>query len=276
MRSPLRRPATPSRSPRPPTKRNLSIPYNLRLNGAKPGDHNRRRHKQRQCLYGRRRHQSYAIESHYRKRCRLFGRRWRRQCRHAYCQQQRFLLEYGAQVGGAILNTGMASISKTSFFGNSPYFFGHSASCGAIDNRGPMTITTSTFDTNYANNNTTAGGAICNGATLTSRIARSATISHKETTRATAAGFTTMRVPSTLRTVPLARTLPRRAEEPSTAMGGPSRSAIRLLARTQRTSAAAGLSATRAARFLHPDGVSSRTAGTAGTVPARSRPRATT
>jgi predicted outer membrane repeat protein len=72
-----------------------------------------------------------------------------------------------ALTGGAILNTGMASISKTSFFGNSPYFFGHSASCGAIDNRGPMTIRTSTFDTNYANNNVTAGGAICNGATLT-------------------------------------------------------------------------------------------------------------
>src|SRR6516164_4563364 len=69
--------------------------------------------------------------------------------------------------GGAILSTGMASISNTSFFGNSPYFFGHSASCGAIDNRGPMTIRTSTFDSNYANNNITAGGAICNGGTLT-------------------------------------------------------------------------------------------------------------
>ncbi len=69
--------------------------------------------------------------------------------------------------GGAILSTGMASISSSSFVGNSPYFFGHSASCGAIDNRGPMTITTTTFDTNYDNNNMTAGGAICNGSTLT-------------------------------------------------------------------------------------------------------------
>jgi predicted outer membrane repeat protein len=69
--------------------------------------------------------------------------------------------------GGAILNTGMATISKTSFVGNSPYFFGHSASCGAIDNRSAMTITTSTFDTNYAQNNVTAGGGVCNGGTLT-------------------------------------------------------------------------------------------------------------
>ena len=69
--------------------------------------------------------------------------------------------------GGAILNTGRATISNTNFSGNSPYFFGHSASCGAIDNQGPMTITTSTFYNNYANNNYTSGGAICNGATLT-------------------------------------------------------------------------------------------------------------
>jgi len=69
--------------------------------------------------------------------------------------------------GGAILNTGTASISNTTFSGNSPYFFGHSASCGAIDNRSTMTITTSTFDTNYANNNITSGGAICNGGALT-------------------------------------------------------------------------------------------------------------
>ncbi len=69
--------------------------------------------------------------------------------------------------GGAILNTGTATISKTTFSGNSPYFFGHSASCGAIDNRSAMTITASTFDTNFANNNSTAGGAICNGGTLT-------------------------------------------------------------------------------------------------------------
>jgi predicted outer membrane repeat protein len=69
--------------------------------------------------------------------------------------------------GGAILNTGTATISKTSFVGNSPYFSGHSASCGAIDNRSAMTITASTLDTNYANNNSTAGGAICNGGTLT-------------------------------------------------------------------------------------------------------------
>jgi predicted outer membrane repeat protein len=68
--------------------------------------------------------------------------------------------------GGAILNTGKAIISNTSFSGNSPYFFGHSASCGAIDNRSKMMITASTFDTNYANNNSTAGGAICNGGTL--------------------------------------------------------------------------------------------------------------
>jgi predicted outer membrane repeat protein len=69
--------------------------------------------------------------------------------------------------GGAILNTGMAKISNTNFSGNSPYFFGHSASCGAIDNRSAMTITASTFFNNYANNNLTSGGAICNGGTLT-------------------------------------------------------------------------------------------------------------
>ena len=69
--------------------------------------------------------------------------------------------------GGAILNTGTATISNTTFSGNSPYFFGHSASCGAIDNRSTMTITASTFSNNYANNNTTYGGAICNGGTLT-------------------------------------------------------------------------------------------------------------
>ena len=71
-----------------------------------------------------------------------------------------------ASTGGAILNTGTAIISNTSFNGNSPYFFGRSASCGAIDNRSAMTITTSTFNTNYANNNFTSGGAICNGGTL--------------------------------------------------------------------------------------------------------------
>src|SRR5580700_129928 len=69
--------------------------------------------------------------------------------------------------GGAILNTGTVTISNTNFSGNSPYFFGHSASCGAIDNRGAMTITASTFFNNYANNNDTSGGAICNGGTLT-------------------------------------------------------------------------------------------------------------
>jgi len=72
-----------------------------------------------------------------------------------------------ALTGGAILNTGIAIISETSFNGNSPYFFGHSASCGAIDNRSAMTITASTFDTNSAQNNFTSGGAICNGGTLT-------------------------------------------------------------------------------------------------------------
>ena len=72
-----------------------------------------------------------------------------------------------ASSGGAILNSGMAIISNTNFSGNSPYFFGHSASCGAIDNRGRMTITASTFLNNYANNNFTAGGAICNGRILT-------------------------------------------------------------------------------------------------------------
>jgi predicted outer membrane repeat protein len=61
----------------------------------------------------------------------------------------------------------MAIISDTNFSGNSPYFFGHSASCGAIDNRSTMTITASTFVNNYANNNSTSGGAICNGGTLT-------------------------------------------------------------------------------------------------------------
>jgi predicted outer membrane repeat protein len=69
--------------------------------------------------------------------------------------------------GGAIFNTGTAIISNTNFSGNSPYFFGHSASCGAIDNRSTMTITASTFFNNYANNNFTSGGAICNGGTLT-------------------------------------------------------------------------------------------------------------
>jgi len=72
-----------------------------------------------------------------------------------------------ALTGGAILNDGKATISNTTFSGNSPYFFGHSASCGAIDNRTTMTITNTTFDTNYANNNFTSGGAICNGGTLT-------------------------------------------------------------------------------------------------------------
>jgi predicted outer membrane repeat protein len=71
-----------------------------------------------------------------------------------------------ASSGGAILNTGRAIINNTNFSGNSPYFFGHSASCGAIDNRSTMTITTSTFYSNYANNNFTAGGAICNGGTM--------------------------------------------------------------------------------------------------------------
>ncbi len=69
--------------------------------------------------------------------------------------------------GGAILNTGTAIISNTSFNSNSPYFFGHSASFGAVDNRSTMTITASTFYNNYANNNYTYGGAICNGGTLT-------------------------------------------------------------------------------------------------------------
>lgn len=69
--------------------------------------------------------------------------------------------------GGAILNTGTATFTNTSFNSNSPYFFGHSASCGAIDNRSTMTITNSTFYNNYANNNSTAGGAICNGGTMT-------------------------------------------------------------------------------------------------------------
>jgi predicted outer membrane repeat protein len=69
--------------------------------------------------------------------------------------------------GGAILNTGTATISNSYFSGNSPYFFGHSASCGAIDNRSTMTITATTFFNNYANNNSTGGGAICNGGTLT-------------------------------------------------------------------------------------------------------------
>ncbi len=69
--------------------------------------------------------------------------------------------------GGAILNTGTVTISNANFSGNSPYFSGHSASCGAIDNRGAMTITTTTFYSNYANNNYTAGGAICNDGALT-------------------------------------------------------------------------------------------------------------
>ena len=72
-----------------------------------------------------------------------------------------------ALTGGAILNKGTATFSNTNFTGNSPYFFGHSAACGAIDNQGTMTITTSTFYSNYANNNFTNGGAICNSSTLT-------------------------------------------------------------------------------------------------------------
>jgi predicted outer membrane repeat protein len=69
--------------------------------------------------------------------------------------------------GGAILNTGTVTISNSNLSGNSPYFSGHSAGCGAIDNRSAMTITNSTFYSNYANNNFTSGGAICNGGTLT-------------------------------------------------------------------------------------------------------------
>ena len=69
--------------------------------------------------------------------------------------------------GGAILNTGTVTISNSNLSGNSPYFSGHSASCGAIDNRSTMTIANSTFYSNYANNNFTSGGAICNGGTLT-------------------------------------------------------------------------------------------------------------
>jgi predicted outer membrane repeat protein len=69
--------------------------------------------------------------------------------------------------GGAILNTGTVTISNSNLSGNSPYFFGRNASCGAVDNRSTMTITNSTFYSNYANNNYTAGGAICNGGTLT-------------------------------------------------------------------------------------------------------------
>jgi predicted outer membrane repeat protein len=72
-----------------------------------------------------------------------------------------------ALTGGAIRNDGTVIIRNTSFNANSPYFFGHSASCGAIDNRGAMTITASTFYDNYDNNNFTSGGAICNGGTLT-------------------------------------------------------------------------------------------------------------
>jgi predicted outer membrane repeat protein len=77
-----------------------------------------------------------------------------------------FFYSNTALSGGAIFNTGTVTIRNTTFAGNTPYFFGHSASCGAIDNRTTMTITTSTFETNYANNNFTAGGAICNSATL--------------------------------------------------------------------------------------------------------------
>jgi predicted outer membrane repeat protein len=68
--------------------------------------------------------------------------------------------------GGAILNTGTATFRDVNFDSNSPYFFGRTASCGAIDNRSTMTITNSTFYNNYANNNNTAGGAICNSGAL--------------------------------------------------------------------------------------------------------------
>ena len=68
--------------------------------------------------------------------------------------------------GGAIFNTGTVVIVDSNISGNSPYFFGRNASCGAIDNRSTMTITTTTFYSNYANNNFTSGGAICNGGAL--------------------------------------------------------------------------------------------------------------
>jgi|SRR5579871_112860 len=68
--------------------------------------------------------------------------------------------------GGAILNTGTATINDSNFSSNSPIFSGHSAGCGAIDNRGTMTITASTFFNNYANNNFTSGGAVCNSGTM--------------------------------------------------------------------------------------------------------------
>jgi predicted outer membrane repeat protein len=72
-----------------------------------------------------------------------------------------------SNTGGAIYNTGTATISNSNISGNTPYFSGHSAGCGAIDNEATMTITATTFYSNYANNNGTAGGAICNGSALT-------------------------------------------------------------------------------------------------------------
>lgn len=103
--------------------------------------------------------------------------------------------------GGAILNTGTAVFSHTNFSGNSPYFSGHSASCGAIDNRSTMTITTSTFYSNYANNNYTSGGALCNGATLTITDTTFYSNSSEGNNGATVARFITMAGLSPLPTV---------------------------------------------------------------------------
>ena len=165
--------------------------------------------------------------------------------------------------GGAILNTGTAIISNTNFSGNSPYFFGHSASCGAIDNRSTMTITTSTFYNNYANNNFTSGGAICNGGTLTITGSTFSTNSSQGNNGGYGGAIYTYAGTLSVTNSTFSRTAPRRAAEQSTAKGEPSRSAIRLLASTPRISAAAGPSATREARFLSKT-VSSRTAANGG------------
>lgn len=69
--------------------------------------------------------------------------------------------------GGAIFNAGTATISNTGFLTNGTGGV-HTAYCGAIDNQGTMTITNSTLSGNSdAPTNFTYGGAICNSGTMT-------------------------------------------------------------------------------------------------------------
>jgi predicted outer membrane repeat protein len=178
--------------------------------------------------------------------------------------------------GGAILNTGTATISNSNLSGNSPYFFGHSASCGAIDNRSTMTITNSTFYSNYANNNYTSGGAICNGGTLT--ITGSTFNTNQSQGNNGGYGGAIYTYAGTLSVTNSTFYLNSATTGGGAiySQGGLFRSVIRLLASTPRLVAAAGgLSATPEARFSSKTALS-QTSATAGTVPARSRPTATT